>query len=278
MFPTQIPRTPPAPLIALLALAACGPRAGPPAPAPPAAVRITPVLARFRLVEHRHVEQGYHGQLIVTDAVTRTRFTVALDSTPTGFALDAAVDSVAVSGDAGVSPAAVASAAGARFRADVSWNGAVRDVTGPADENPLLDQLGLRMHELLPRTPTAGATPGATWMDTTLATGRTAGIPITIEARGRHHGAAAWIEFDGRQVLPLTSETDYTLSGEGERAGQWITMAGTGTSHVRQYVTPDGVVALGFREDTLRLAIELPGTGLRIPLTQVRTDTLRRVD
>jgi hypothetical protein len=278
MFPIPTLRTHPAALLAILALAACGPRAAPPAPTPPATVRIAPATARFRLVEHRHVEQGYHGQMIVTDAVTRARFTVAIDSTPTGFALDAAVDSVDVSGDAGVSPEAVASAAGARFQADVARNGAVREVTGPGDDNPLLDQLGLRMHELLPRMPTDGAAPGATWMDTTHASGRTAGIPITIEARGRHHGAAAWIEFDGRQVLPLTSETLYTLSGEGERAGQWITMAGTGTSHVRRFVTPDGVVALGVRQDTLRLAIELPGTGLRIPLTQVRTDTLRRVD
>ena len=278
MVPTRPLRIRPAALVAIHTLAACGRPPGPPAPVPPETARIAPVTARYHLVEHRHIEQVLHERIIVTDAVTRVRFTVAIDSAPTGFAVDATVDSVAVSGDAGVPPGAVTAAAGARLRADVARDGAVRSVSGAGDGNPLLDQLELGMHDLLPRLPPGGATPGAAWTDTTRARGRTAGIPIAIEARGRHHGAADWTAFEGRRVLPLTTETDYALSGEGERGGQWVTMMGTGTSHLRRLVTPEGVVALGIRQDTLRLAIELPGTGVRIPLTQVRTDTLRRVD
>jgi hypothetical protein len=55
-------------------------------------------------------------------------------------------------------------------------------------------------------------------------------------------------------------------------------MAGTGTSHLQRFVGSDGVVALAVRDDTLRMTIELPGTGGSIPLTQIRTDTLRRVN
>lgn len=276
MPPTNPLRMRPAALVAFHALACA--RSVPPAPPAPEAAHLMPVTARYRLVEHRHIEQAHRGQTIVTDAVTRARLTVAIDSASAGFAVDATVDSVAVSGDAGVPAEAVASAAGARFRADVARDGAVRAVTGSGDENPLLDQLQLRMHELLPRMPAAGATPGATWTDTTRIDGRTAGIPITIEARGRRHRVAAWTEYEGRRVLPLTTETGYTIAGEGQRAGQGITMVGTGISHLRQLVTHDGVVALGIRQDTLRLAIELPGLGVHIPLTQVRTDTLRRVN
>ena len=264
--------------MAIHVLAACGRPAPPPAPALPETARLTPTRARFHLVEHRHVEQRYLGQTITTDAVTRATVSIAIDSAPTGFAVDAIVDSAAVSGDAGVTGEAVASVAGARFRLAVSPDGTVLSVTGPGGGNPLLDQLALRMHELVPRMPAGGVVAGATWTDTTLTSARTAGIPISLRVYGRHTGAAAWIELDGRHVLPLTSETDYTLSGEGERSGQWITMAGTGASHLQRFVGPDGLVALGVRDDTLRLTIELPGTGGLIPLTQIRTDTLRRVN
>ena len=274
----DLPRMRTAALIAIHVLAACGRPAAPPTPALPEAARLAPATARFHLVEHRHVEQRYLEQVIMTDAVTRATVSVAIDSAPTGFAVNAMVDSIAVSGDAGVTAESVAAAAGARFRLDIAPDGSVRAVTGPGDGNPLLDHLALRMHELVPRMPGGGAAAGAAWTDTVLTSGRTAGIPISLGVHGRHVGAAAWIELDGRHVLPLATETDYTLSGEGERSGQWITMAGTGTSRVQRFVGSDGVVALGIRDDTLRVTIELQGTGGSIPLTQIRTDTLRRVN
>jgi hypothetical protein len=148
----------------------------------------------------------------------------------------------------------------------------------PEAGNPVLEQLALRVRDLVPRLPPGGATPGAAWSDTTRTSGHSAGIPITIDARGHHEGADAWLDLDGRPVLPVASLTDYTLTGEGERAGQWVTMTGIGTSRGHRFVTRDGVVALAVRTDTLRVTIELPESGLRIPLTQVRCDTLRRVD
>jgi hypothetical protein len=224
------------------------------------------------------VEQQFHGQPIVTDAVTRAAFTVVIDTAPAGFRMDTVLDSVDVVGDAGVSAEAVASAAGARFHADLAADGTVRTVTCPADGNPLIEQLALRLHELVPRLPPGGAAAGLTWGDTTQTGGRTAGIPITIDAHRRHEGAPDWIDVNGQSVLPWATETDYVLAGEGERAGQRVTMTGTGRSRYHRLVTHGGVVALGIGHDTLRVTIELPASGQRIPLTQVRTDTLRRVD
>lgn len=260
-----------------LVCAACRP-GPPPAPAPPETVRFTPATARYRLVEHRHVEQHYHDQPIVTDAVTSTVLTVTIDSAATGFLMRTVVDSLAVAGDAGILPDAAAAAASARFEARVSPQGTLGPVTAPPEDNALFDQLALRMHELLPSLPTGGAAPGGVWHDTTRAAGRTAGLPITLVAHGRHHAADGWIDHDGHPVLPIYTAAAYELSGEGERAGQWVSMTGTGTSHLRRLVTRDGLVALGVRSDTLRVTIELPASGLRIPLTQVRSDTLRRLD
>jgi hypothetical protein len=262
---------------AAVVMAGCRPAAAP-VPAPPETVRLAGATARFTLVEHRHVEQEYRGRPIVTDAVTRVTLTVALDTAPAGFRIVVVLDSATVSGDAGVPPEAVASATGARFEADVAENGAVQAVTGPDDGNPLLEQLALRVRELVPRLPAGGAAPGAVWRDTARIDGTTAGIPISIDVRGRHEGAGAWADLDGRSVLPLATDSEYALAGEGNRAGQWVTMTGAGTSHLRRLVTHGGVVAVGIRNDTLRATLELPASGLTIPLIQVRTDTLRRVD
>jgi len=275
--PRPRPPTPAALLAATVLATACRPGA-PPVPAAPEPVRLAPATARYLIVEHRHVEQSYQGQPIVTDAVTRTVFSVVIDSAPAGFRIEAVVDSVAVAGDAGVPPDAVAAAVGSRFAASLTPAGAVSGVTGPPDQSAVLDQLALRVHELVPSLPAGGAAPGTIWHDTTQTAGRAAGIPITIDTRGRHEGAPAWTEHGGRPVLPFATTSEYALAGEGERAGQWVSMAGTGSSHLRRLVTRDGLVALGIRTDTLRVTIELPAAGLRIPLTQIRTDTLRRLD
>lgn len=262
--------------ITMLALTACGQPATVPAPAIPQAARIQAGATRYRIVEHRHVEQEFRGQRIVTDATSRVTVTVTVDSAATGFVLETVVDSAAVEGDAGFSPDAVSAAIGARFLARLSVGGTVLELTPPANGRPWLEQLALGVYELVPRLPPDGAQPGAVWHDTITVGGRSAGIPITLERRATHR-ADSWIAGDGERTLPVTTVTDYFLTGEGERSGQWITMTGTGRSHHHRLLTAGGIVTRGIRSDTLRVELELSGSGLLIPLTQIRTDTVRRV-
>lgn len=263
-------------LTTLFALTACGGPAPAPTPALPVTARMLPGTTHYLVAEHRHVEQQYQGQPVVTDAVTRTSLTVAIEAAPSGFVVDVVVDSAAVDGDAGMPSGLAQAAAGARFRANLSPAGVMTTVTGPTYPNPLIDQLALGLPEFLPRLPADGARPGSIWGDTAEITGRTAGLPIALDVRAEHR-AEPWLALDGERVLPVTTETGYGLTGEGERAGQWITMTGTGRSQIQRFLTPEGVVALGIRTDTLQVTIELRGSGLRIPLTQIRTDTVRRV-
>lgn len=224
------------------------------------------------------MEQQYHGQPIVTDAVTRTVLTLTVDSGLRGLVLDVILDSVSVAGDAGIPPDEVAASVGHRFLADLEQSGAVRTVTAPFGRaSALADQLGQRMHDLVPTLPPGGAGPGAAWNDTTRMSGRTAGIPIAVETQASHR-AASWTDADGPSLLPLRTQVAYTLTGEGERAGQWLTMAGTGSAHLYRLLGSDGLAALGIRADTLRATIELGASGLQIPLMQVRADTLRRLE
>ncbi|MDH5198390.1 MAG: hypothetical protein OEY20_14205 [Gemmatimonadota bacterium] len=227
-------------------------------------------------MEHQHVAQEFRGQPIVTDATIRVIVTVVVDSAASGFVVEAVVDSAAVVGDAGFSPEVVPAAIGARFLARLSAGGSVMELTPPASSSPLLEQLALDMYDVVPRLPSDGALPGAGWNETTTVGGRSAGIPITLERRATN-GADSWIVGAGERTLPVTTVTDYSLTGEGERSGQWLTITGTGRSHHYRLLTAAGVVAHGIRSDTLRVEIELPGSGLLIPLTQIRTDTVRRV-
>jgi len=224
------------------------------------------------------VEQQYRGRPIVTDAVTRAVLTLTVDSGSHGLVLAVTLDSVSVAGDAGIPPDEVAASVGHRFLAGLEPSGAVRTVTAPSGPaSALADQLGSHMHDLVPTLPPGGAAPGAEWDDTTRMSGHTAGIPIAVETRASHR-AAGWTDADGRSVLPLGTQVTYTFAGEGERAGQWVSMTGTGSGHRYRLLTEDGLAVLGIRADTLRVTIELPAVGLHIPLTQIRADTLRRLD
>lgn len=263
--------------LAILALTACGRPATPPAPAPPQIARVQAGTTRYLIVEQRHVAQEFRGQPIVTDATTRLTLALAVESGEAGFLVEAVVEAAEVEGDAGFSADVVRSAVGARFLAHLSPGGTMLELTAPTSSSPLLEQLALDLHDLVPRLPPQGAPSGAIWHDTTSISARTAGIPITLVLRATHQ-AGSWTAGDGESTLPVTTQTDYTLTGEGERSGQWITMSGTGTSRHHRLVTANGAVALGVRSDTLHMEIELPGAGLVIPLTQIRTDTVRRVN
>jgi hypothetical protein len=263
--------------IAMVALTACGRATTVPSLAPPAVVHLHPGMTQYLMAEHIHVEQEFRGHPIVTDAATQVALTVALDSASPGFVLEVSLDSAAVAGDGGYPTDVVAAATGARFQARLSAGGAVRELTATGGGGALREHVALALYDLVPRLPPDGAHATAIWQDTTTASGRTGGIPITLERRSTHQ-AAGWIENGGERALSITTVTDYSLRGEGERSGQWITMTGTGMSHQHRLITDAGVVALGIWSDTLHAEVELSGSTLVIPLTQIRTDTVRRVN
>lgn len=264
-------------VFAAVLLTACGRGVPVPTPTAPPVVRLTPGTAHYLTLTQRHVEQQFRGEAIVTESETRAAFTISLEPAPGGFRFSAVVDSARVTGDAGIAPTAVQAAAGARFEGILSPEGVPTGPLAPDSGGPLLDQLALGLQELLlPRVPLGGVHPDQRWMDTIRITGRTAGLPLTLILRSSHQ-TGSWMEFDGVPVLPVTTQAEYDVSAAGERAGQWIAMDGAGSGRVRRFLTEDGIVVLGVRADTLHVAVELPSTGLRYPLTQTSTDTVRRV-
>jgi hypothetical protein len=258
----------------LLALAACRPGiSAVPVPDLPAAAAPAAGTARYALTEHRHVEQTVHGRSMVSDAAARFVFSITTTPTDSGLAAAVLVEAVTLDGDTGGMGTA-ADASGARLTGHFGSSGSrfVReDDTAPHEA---LDQFTLTLHQALPSLPPGGARPETTWTDTTVVTGRVAGVPVTVIAQAANQ-AGPWDRLDGVPLLHLTRSTTYTLEGEGD-PGSWIVLRGQGTNRAEQVLDSAGGVVHGVLTDTLRLEIEVGGTGVVIPVVQTRADTLRR--
>jgi len=261
--------------LTLLAVA-CHPVPRAPAPAVPSVAQLSPGTVRYAVTGHRHVEQRFQGQPIVTDATTFLLLSVVMTASDSGLGVDVVVDSVDMTGDAVPSAALVQAAKGARFTGVAPSADGKLAITPNASADPVLDQIALGLQELLPRLPPDGAAPGGRWTDSTTYTGRSAGLPITMTTRTAFE-AGSWSQRDAERVLDVTGEGDYTLTGEGERLGQWFVMRGTGTSRSTQLLSADGVIVVGVLVDSLQVDVEVEATGTVIPVLQARVDTVRRV-
>lgn len=263
-------------LAACLPVFACGGPPPVPAPVQPVAVRPLPGQANYGLTGHRHVVQRVEGREIRNHAVSSAAVTLTVEAgnAPLPFAL--VVDSASASGDAGIAAGTLAAAQGLRFTGRVGTGSGPADWTRPAGENRLIDEIEPSLRALLMQVPTAGVMPGTTWGDTTVLEGRAADLPVRIELAAVHE-ALDWVSDRGVRTLDVRTQATYAVSGEGERLGTWLTLEGTGTQHVRRLVDAAGLLRYGELLDTLELQIDAGGKGLRIPVRQVRADTIRRM-
>ena len=262
--------------LALVVITACSQAPRTPVPELPLTVRITEGTTRYGVVEHRHVEQAYHDQPIVTDATTSLVLSITLTRDDSGFAAAVVVDSIGIVGDAALPPLAVQSATGRQLHGRFTLPGDAPSFPPPEPGDPVLDQLTLSLHDLLPSLPPRGVTPASEWTDSTTVHGRTAGLPITITASTMYR-TGSWSDFGGTPVLEVTGRTQYALAGEGDRLGQWISMRGNGTATTTRLLTPHCAVAQGVRVDSLSVDVEVQATGIVIPVLQTRVDTIRQV-
>jgi hypothetical protein len=267
-------------LLATTLAAACTARTSttpPPSPAPITLVRYLPGATRYRTVEHRHVEQVFQGQPIVTDLTTSLVLSSTLVRTDTGLSATIVVDSVAVTGRGGYAPTSVEAARGARFTAILGPGGAMTTFVGPEQStDPLLQQLASAMQEFFPRLPPNGVRPGDQWIDTTEATNPAGGMVVTVRANNARK-AIGWGQFAGLPALELTTQSDYVITGSGEQMGQALTLDGTGRRNARQFLSEDGRYLGGTAADTASIQVHLVASGITLPVTQQTVDTVTAV-
>jgi len=262
--------------LALLALTACGRTPDPPVPEHSPSVQLAATETRYRVVEHRRVAQAYEGQPIISATTTSLTLSLTLTAEDGAFAAAVVVDSIHVAGDGAFPPEGGRGSEGATLQGWVPASGGTLDLALPTSPNPVLEQLALGLHDFLPGLPPNGAVPGREWTDSGSVTGRTAGLPVTIRRRTAYR-AGSWDTLGVDPLLQLESEGTYTLSGEGNRLGQWITIRGTGVVRTERRLSLRGEVVFGVRVDSLHVDVDAGDAGLRIPVLETRVDTVRRM-
>jgi hypothetical protein len=262
--------------LALLALTACGRTPGPPVPERPRSVHLTSTETRYTVVEHRRVAQAFEGQPVVSEATNSLALSLTLTAGDGAFEAAVLVDSIHVAGDGALPPEAVRAAEGTTLQGRIPASGGTLELVSPASSNPVLEQLALGLHDFLPGLPPNGAAPGREWTDSGSVAGRAAGLPVTIRRRTAYR-AGPWDSLGAEPLLQLESEGTYTLTGEGNRLGQWITIRGTGVVRTERRLSLRGEVVFGVRVDSLRVDVDAGNAGLRIPVLETRVDTVRRM-
>lgn len=259
----------------LLLLAACQapPPGGTPAPARPATLTYGPWAGRYVLVRHRHVEQVFQGQPLVTDVRSELWISLTTVTAERALQLELVVDSARVSGS-GVPPGAAEGARGARFTAQLEPEGRIADIDRPTSANPLVDQLALDLAEFLPLLPRGGAKPEATWTDTTRNAGAMRDMTVAAESVN-NRTATEWSAVEGGVGFEITTDARFTITGHGEQAGQPFTLSGDGRGRAQHWLGLGGRLLRLIRTDSTRIDVDLPGVGLVIPVTQQTVDTLR---
>ncbi len=264
------------PSLCLLVAACAGTQPGvAPLPPPPAALTYGPWTGRYVFVRHRHVEQVFQGQPLVSDVTSHLWLSVTTSAGDPGLRLELLVDSARVRGS-GLPPGAAEGARGRRFEANLQPDGRLEHVIRPSVTNPLIDQLAFDLVDLLPLLPPGGARPGATWTDTTHGAGAMQDMTLTVQSVNTR-STADWSIVEGARGLEFTTAARFTVTGSGEQAGQPFTLSGEGQGTAHHWLTAGGRLLRLIRGDSTRIDVDLPGVGLVIPVTQQTTDTVRAV-
>jgi hypothetical protein len=213
------------------------------------------------------------GRVTESGLAIRVHFTATLDSAPPALAATIRVDSVPELSGAGLPESTVDAAAGTEFRATLEADGTLTGFHAPQNAGPLVDQLANTFRALFPRLPTGGAASGRRWADTSTITSDVTGIAITNRSVSQSE-AMEWTEYRGVRALRVTTTAQYTLTGTGKQAGQDITIEGTGSRHSEYFLGGSGRYLGAVAADTARFQATLGGSGVVLPVTQIRADSL----
>lgn len=271
-------------LILLAASAACGGRAAtpsapapagaPPAAAAPAALTYGAGTARYRLESQTHTVQEMMGNTQTMDAtvalVVRAVSTLDGGNLSTAFTVDSATGT-------GLQAEGVSAVRGLTFRATHSLAGRHGRVVSPDSTNPVVTQIGQLFRGFYAGLPEGAPTAGLTWNETsTDSTSPGPGMSIRTQST-RDHRVVGWDDQGGTRVLRIATTGRYTITGEGEQAGQALTIAGSGQGSTESLVSAAGTLLSQTSTDSTNLTVTVMSMGLDVPIRQTRRATLTRL-
>jgi hypothetical protein len=274
---------------ACLGAAACGGHtaapttASAPAPAPaagrgdPTSVHYAAGAGRYRVEQNQHISQEMMGQTRDADGSTSMLVSATLTGGAAGdLAAAFTVDSVAATSSLPGAANALAMMRGKVYRAVYSSLGHATSFT-PPDSGDLAAGEGNVFREFLPSLPTGALVTGTTWIDTTTMN-QQGGQGMSIRSTSiRQHRIAGWELRDGVRALKISTTGTYTISGGGEQQGQQMTVAGSGTASVDQFVSAAGVYLGGTSADSSSMTVNVVTMGMEIPVRQTRRTAVSRL-
>lgn len=252
------------------------PGAPPPAPPPAQGVRLGPSALRYMMHQVVHIDQEFQGIRQPLDFGLRIYFAVTINgpADSSGYPTRITIDSVAPDSGTTVPMGINLSAAKAlSFAGRLTPKGEFRNQV-PSDSAAAqsLSPIVGSFRNFFPRLPVGGVTLAAAWTDTTTENDRAAGsVTVTSINRSR---AAAWEDRTGTRCLRLEVNSDFTIKGNGQQAGQPFEVAGTGLRAGVDYIAVDGRYMGGESRDSTNMTITLPIQAMTIPRTQVSKTTV----
>lgn len=252
----------------------------PPPPGPPPsssqAIRLGPSALRYVMHQIIHVDQqlptgpqklDYGLQIFFGATVTGPADTAGY---PTTITVDSMVPDSGTNAPMGIN---LSAGKGLSFGGRLSRTGEFRTqtISDSAAAQSLSPVLGT-FKNFFPRLPASGVTLGATWTDTTTENDRAAGS-VTVVSVNRAH-AAAWDQRNNTRALRIEINSEFTIKGSGEQAGQQYDVAGTGLHTGTDFLAADGRYLGGEARDSTSMTITLPVQTMTIPRTQVSKTTV----
>jgi hypothetical protein len=271
-------------LAACIAAAACGGHtaapvsASAPAPTPsgdPTSVHYAAGTGRYRVEQNQHISQEMMGQTRDIDGST----TMLVSASLTGAGDLAAVftvDSVAATSSMPGAANVLAQMRGKVYRAVYSPLGHATSFT-PPDSSDAAAGEGNVFREFLPSLPSGTLAAGTTWTDTsTMNQGGAGGLNIHSQAV-RQHRVVGWELHEGVRALRISTTSNYTISGGGRQQGQEMTVAGSGTASVEQFVSGAGIYLGATAADSSNMTVNIVSMGMEVPVRQTRRTAVSRL-
>lgn len=252
------------------------PGAPPPPPPPAQGVRLGPSALRYMMHQVVHIDQEFQGIRQPLDFGLRIYFAVTINgpADSSGYPTTITIDSVAPDSGTTVPMGINLSAAKAlSFAGRLTPKGEFRNQV-PSDSAAAqsLSPIVGSFRNFFPRLPAGGVTLGVAWTDTTTENDRAAGS-VTVTSINRSL-AAAWEDRNGTRCLRLEVNSDFTIKGNGQQAGQPFEVAGTGLRAGVDYIAADGRYMGRESRDSTNMTITLPMQAMTIPRTQVSKTTV----
>jgi len=241
-------------------------------------VRLGPSALRYVMHQVIHIDQEFQGMRQPLDFGLRAFFAATItgpaDSSgyPTTLTIDSIIPDSGTTAPMGIN---LTIAKGLSFAGRLTPRGEFRnqvasDTVAAQSLSPVVGSF----KNFFPRLPSGGAALGATWTDTVTENDRAAGT-VTVTSVNRAH-AAAWEERNAPPVraLRIDVNSEFTIKGSGQQAGQPFEVAGSGLRGGVDFVAADGRYLGGESHDSTSMTITLPVQAMTIPRTQVSRTTV----